>query len=110
MSGSEECDDQEREAQQLAQNEEKIEITVDTVRGSIQVELPKSTLINKVIEVAVENLGLGTPEIYELLLNGVSLNRAYTLKECNVRNGDVFDLARVTVVGCDRQVFDCRNT
>ena len=94
----------------MTQNEEKIEITVDTVRGSIQLELSRSTLVNKVIEVAVDNLGLGTEEIYELLLNGVSLNRAYTLKECNVKNGDVFDLARITVVGCDRQISDSRNT
>ena len=78
---------------------EKIEITVETVRGSIELELPRSTKVNEVIRVAVEHLGLGRPDIYELVCKGRVMRPTATLMDYEVKTGNYLDLTRITVVG-----------
>ena len=78
---------------------ENVEIFVDTARGSVRLEVPKSTRVKDIVQAVVEKTQMGMQEMHELVLEGVVLKPERTIESYAIRSGDRLDLTRVTLVG-----------
>ncbi|MDH5691229.1 MAG: ubiquitin-like protein [Candidatus Bathyarchaeota archaeon] len=76
-----------------------IHIVVDSARGSVELEVPKTTKVQEVLQTAVAKLNLGRWEEYELVFKGEVLKGERPLVSYGIKDGDHLDLTKKTVVG-----------
>jgi len=81
------------------EEKQTISITVDSTKGSVELEVLKTVKVSEVIEVSISKLGLERPEEYELFYQGKSLMRERPLVSYGVKDDDHLDLVRMAVGG-----------
>jgi len=84
---------------QKGEENNTISITVDSTRGSIELEVLKTVKVQEVIEISTSKLGLEKPEEYELFYAGQSMKRERPLVSYGVKDGDHLDLVRIAAGG-----------
>jgi hypothetical protein len=77
---------------------ENLEIFVDTIRGSIRLELPSSTKVIDILKALAQKINIGAAETYELVFEGIALKPERTLESYDVKTGSRLDLIRETLV------------
>jgi uncharacterized ubiquitin-like protein YukD len=78
---------------------EKLEIFVDTARGSLKVELPQNATVKDVISAVLQKFSLTAQEVYELVHEGAPLKPERTIQSYQIKSGDHLTLVRETLVG-----------
>jgi len=76
-----------------------IDIVVDSARGSVELEVLKTTKVQEVLQMAVAKLDLGRWEEYELVFKGEVLKGERPFVSYGIKDGDHLDLTKKTVVG-----------
>lgn len=83
--------------EQLSKSE-KLEITIDTARGSLKLQLPEDVLIKDIVQAVLKKFNLNAQEVYELVHEGVALRPERTLQSYKIKAGEVLNLVRETHV------------
>lgn len=78
---------------------EKLEIFVDTARGSLKLKLPENATVKDVVSAILQKLSLNAQEVYELVHEGVPLKPEQTIQSYRIRSGEHLNLVRETSVG-----------
>jgi hypothetical protein len=78
---------------------EKLEIIVDTARGSLKLELPKNATVKDVVSAVLQKFSLNAQEVYELVHEGVPLKPERTIQSYQIKSGEHLNLVRETLVG-----------
>ena len=76
-----------------------INITVDSAKGSVELEVLKTAKVEEVRDKAVSALSLGNPADYELVYQGEGMKLERPLVSYGVEDGDHLELSRITVKG-----------
>lgn len=76
-----------------------ISIVVDSAKGSVELEVLKTTKVQEVRDKAVSALNLGNPADWELVYQGERMKLERTLVSYGVKEEDHLELSRITVKG-----------